>query len=75
MIDQANYAQLSSFGKRVAELRRRSNLTQQQLADKTGMSLVSIAYIETGKRWVRLTTLDKIAQALDVEMSELLRFN
>ncbi len=49
-------------------------MTQQQLADKTGMSLVSIAYIETGKRWVRLTTLNKLSQALGVDMSELLKF-
>ena len=74
MINPANYALLSSFGKRVAELRKRNNMTQQQLADRTGMSLVSIAYIETGKRWVRLATLDKIAEALNVNMSELLKF-
>ena len=37
------------------------------------MSVVAIAYIETGKRWVRLSTLDKIANALDVDISELLK--
>ena len=69
-----NTSNLIRFGKRVAELRKNNGLTQQQLADKTGMSLVSIAYIETGKRWVRLVTLDKIANALNVEISDLLKF-
>ncbi len=37
------------------------------------MSVVTIAYIETGKRWVRLGTLDKIAQALKVPVAELFK--
>lgn len=65
---------LISFGKRVAELRKGNSLTQQQLADRTGLSLVSIAYIETGKRWVRLSTLDRIAKALGQDTHELLKF-
>jgi len=29
------------------------------------MSVVAIAYIETGKRWARLSTIDKIAKSLN----------
>jgi transcriptional regulator with XRE-family HTH domain len=59
------------FGKRVAEVRRSRKVTQQQLAETVGMSVVAIAYIETGKRWARLGTLHKIAKALKVDVSAL----
>ena len=34
------------------------------------MSVVGIAYTETGKRWARLGTLAKIATALRVDIAE-----
>lgn len=61
------------FGKRVAEVRKSKNVTQQQLAHDIGMSVVAIAYIETGKRWARIGTLNKIAKRLGVDISELFR--
>ena len=61
------------FGKRVAEVRKSKNVTQQQRALDIGMSVVAIAYIETGKRWARLGTLNKIAKRLGVDISELFR--
>jgi transcriptional regulator with XRE-family HTH domain len=62
---------MKTFGKRVAEVRKRRGFTQQEIAEHTGMSVVSIAYIETGKRWARLGTLNKIAKTLKVDISEL----
>lgn len=59
------------FGKRVAEVRKSRNITQQQLAEDISMSVVVIAYIETGKRWARLGTLNKIAKRLKVNVSDL----
>jgi len=59
------------FGKRVAEVRKSRGITQQQLAELIGMSVVAIAYIETGKRWARLGTLSKIAKQLNVNISDL----
>ncbi len=64
---------LKAFGKRLAEVRKSRSLTQSELAERVNMSVVTIAYIETGKRWVRLGTLDKIASALKVSVSELFR--
>lgn len=64
---------LQTFGKRVAEVRKSKSVTQSELAEKVNMSVVTIAYIETGKRWVRLSTLDKIATALKVSVSDLLK--
>jgi transcriptional regulator with XRE-family HTH domain len=62
---------MQSFGKRVAEVRKSRGVTQQQLAESVGMSVVAIAYIETGKRWARLGTLNKIAKHLKVNISDL----
>ena len=64
---------LKAFGKRTAQIRKSRGLTQQNLAEEVGMSVVAIAYIETGKRWVRLSTLNKIAKALKVPVSELFK--
>lgn len=63
--------QMKVFGKRVAEVRKSKGVTQQQLAEGVGMSVVAIAYIETGKRWARLGTLTKIAKHLKVNISDL----
>lgn len=59
------------FGERVAEIRKKRGITQQQLAEDIGMSVVAIAYIETGKRWARLGTLSKISKNLNVKISDM----
>ena len=64
---------LKAFGKRLADVRKAKNMTQNELAERVNMSVVTIAYVETGKRWVRLSTLDKIARALKVDISELFK--
>lgn len=60
---------MKSFGKQVALVRKSKGVTQQQLAENIGMSVVAIAYIETGKRWARLGTLNKIAKSLKVDIA------
>ena len=60
---------MKSFGKRVALVRKSKGVTQQHLAENIGMSVVAIAYIETGKRWARLGTLNKIAKSLKVDIA------
>lgn len=61
---------MKSFGKQVANIRKSKGVTQQQLAEKVDMSVVAIAYIETGKRWARLGTMNKIAKALNVNIAD-----
>lgn len=65
--------QLMAFGRRLAEVRKSRGLTQQALAEKLDISLVSIGYIETGKRWPRLVTLHRIAKCLGVSLDELFK--
>lgn len=61
---------MKSFGQTIAEIRKSRKVTQQQLAKKTNLSVVTIAYIETGKRWARLPTLHNIANALDADVAD-----
>ena len=62
---------MRAFGKRVAELRRKRSMTQEQLAAKIDTHVTTIAFIEGGTKFVRLSTLRKLAQALNVEIKEL----
>lgn len=64
---------LAAFGKNVAAMRQKRGLTQDQLADKTGLSIDTVGAIEQGRRWARLTTLHKLAKGLNVSIDELFR--
>lgn len=64
---------LAAFGKKVASLRQKRGLTQEQLGERTGLAVDSIGAIEQGRRWARLTTLHKLAKGLGVPVDELLK--
>ena len=53
------------IGQRIAELRSNHNMTQQQLADKTGLIRAHISRIEQGKYSVGFDTLQLIAEAFN----------
>ncbi|MCL1844778.1 MAG: helix-turn-helix domain-containing protein [Defluviitaleaceae bacterium] len=61
-----------SIGKRVRANRTRQELTQAELAEKTGMSDVYISYIENARKRPSLDSLVKIAIVLDVSCDDLL---
>ena len=57
-------------GKRIRFFREQDELTQAQLAEKTGLSDNFIGLIERGIKHPTLETLDKIAKALEVQLGE-----
>lgn len=61
------------FGKRVRELRKARQLTQQELAELTGLSRSYIGEIEIGKRNVSLKNIEIIAKALQTDVPSLLK--
>lgn len=71
MTNRQEYKFLLKFGKNIAKKRKNRGMTQQQLAEQVDMSVVAIAYIETGKRWARPGTLYKIAKVLRTSVSDL----
>jgi transcriptional regulator with XRE-family HTH domain len=53
--------------------RKRAKLTQEALAEKTGLSVVFISLLENGRRTVSVDALLRIARALHVELKDLVR--
>lgn len=51
------------------ELRKQKQLTQTELAEKTGMEKGQISKIENGKFNLTLSTINKIASALGAKIS------
>jgi transcriptional regulator with XRE-family HTH domain len=50
-------------------LRKKKNLTQEQLAEKTGIEKGQISRIENGKYNLTLATINKIAAALSAKVN------
>lgn len=62
------------FGNRLKTLRKEKGLSQEELALKSGLNRPYISGIEQGKRNVSLEVMEKLAEALGVEIGELVRF-
>lgn len=61
-----------TIGEHLAQIRRRSTLTQEQLAERAGVSVETIRKLEQGERQgARTATLNKLARALGVSTSAL----
>ena len=61
----------TTIGDRLRRARREQGMTQEELAERSGLSRELIAKIEQGRPSARLTTLTSLAQALDISLSEL----
>jgi len=55
------------------KIRRLRDLTQEELAKRSGVSLASIHKAETGASSPRLDTLEALAGALDVDVQDLIQ--
>lgn len=64
-----------SFGKKIKEKRLQQYLTQEQLAEKIGISPKSLSQIELGNNFVSSDNLEQICSALNVEAKSLFDFD
>jgi transcriptional regulator with XRE-family HTH domain len=62
---------LTVFGKRLRFLRRTKDMTQEQVAERAGLSLQSVGEIERGRGNPTLVNVERLSDALDVELTEL----
>ena len=62
------------FGQRVRWLRSEHGLTQEQLAERAGISVDFLSLIERGKSAPSFENLDDLASALEVSVVELFSF-
>ena len=63
------------FGQRVRELRLEKGMTQEQLSLEIGAANSYIGIVENAQRDTPLSKIQKIAKALEVLPSELLKFD
>lgn len=60
------------LGKRIAEARKRSGLTQNALACRVGVTAQAVSKWEQGRSCPDIAILDEIADALGISLIELL---
>lgn len=59
------------FGQRIKELRNKKGITQYQLAEMTGIDPKHMSHIETGRSFPKADLIEKFANALDIEYTQL----
>lgn len=63
---------LAILGKRIKTLREERGLSQEKFAEKCGFDRTYISLIERGKRNPSYTNLLKVAEGLEISLSDLL---
>lgn len=63
-----------NFGLRLKEIRKKKDITQFQLAEKAGIDAKHMSHIETGRSFPKADLIEKFANALEINYSELFCF-
>ncbi|WP_281989321.1 helix-turn-helix transcriptional regulator [Aquimarina aggregata] len=58
--------------KRLSEERKRQGLSYERLAEKAGVHRTTISFIERGKQNPTLSLCKKLADSLDIKLSEII---
>lgn len=61
---------LRIFGLRIRELRKKSKLTQSELAEKIGLSTNFIGMVERGERNTSVDKIFKLSRAFNLSLAE-----
>lgn len=64
---------LEKFGQKVRDERLKQNLSQEELAAKAGVHRTYIGMIERAEKNITLANIEKIANALGISISELMK--
>ena len=62
----------ATLARNIKEFRGRRNWSQADLAEKAGLSIVYLSDIERGNKWPYLDTMVKLANALELDIYQLL---
>lgn len=63
----------SIVGKTIRKIRKKRRLSQEALSGLAGIARTHLTMIENGTKQANLETLFRIAQALDLRLSDLIR--
>ncbi len=69
-----NQSFIDAFGKHLRKLREERSLSQEELANRSGIAFSQIGRFERGVRSPTLSTLESLANGLGVKPKELLDF-
>lgn len=61
-----------AIGQRIRKIRKANGLSQEQLAERVGISVTHMSHIETGNTKLSIEVFAEIAQVLDARSDELL---
>ena len=64
---------LSFFGQTIRDIRLSKQISQEKFADMCGLHRTYVSDVELGKRNVSLENIEKMANALDIKISDLFR--
>jgi len=64
---------LTKFGERVRDLRKEKGFSQELLAHKAGFHRTYIGMVERAERNITLVNIEKLANALEISIDELLK--
>ena len=62
------------LGRRIKELIKQKNISQEKLAEIVGIEPTALSNIVTGRNYPLMATLEKILKALDVDFIEAFNF-
>lgn len=65
---------LKQFGNKVREERLKKGLSQEELAEKAGVHRTYVGMIERAEKNITLRNIQKVAEALDLPISNLFNF-
>ena len=63
---------MKNYGELIRTARKHAGLTQKELAEKSGVAKITIQQYEAGKRQPRLDQLEMLADAMKMDIGELL---
>ena len=66
---------LNVFGENVRNYRRKLDISQEELADKADLHRTYIGMIERAEKNITLVNIEKIANALEVKIEDLLKIS
>jgi transcriptional regulator with XRE-family HTH domain len=66
-------ALIKAFGEHVRKLRKERGLTLESLAGKGGIDARQLSYIELGQTNVTISTINALAKAFNISISELIK--
>jgi len=61
-----------ALGRNLRQARERAGLTQEAVAERSGVHPTEVSRIESGKRDPRIATVEALAEAVGVSVSDLL---